>query len=477
MEEPNPFRISSFYSAASLVAVAVAAALIILFVRRLAIEQYIQFAEQNNLVLAQTMLNKVRPELLRFLAIVQDIKPGQSIDPKLARTLSSAAGELMQQNLVVRVKIYNRQGTVVFSTKYEQIGSGPESDGGFESAIRGRIASWLIYRDTLNGFHKGTEDDNLMSTYVPIQGPFGEPIPGVLEIYTDANPLVQRNERTEFEILVGIGLVFGILYLSLLLVVRRAGKVTEMQQHIIREKSATLEMLFAHVLSSEEQEKQRIAADLHEGLAQTLCAIKTQLDATSEQSPARSRTTTRIEPIIPVLQGAIEQVRAIATGLRPSSLDDLGLLLTLDWFCENFEQLNPRIRIQQNISLEESDTPGPLKIVIYRIIEKAFRSIARVGNTDRIRLVLRKANGLLVLEIEDTPRDSAYAAPSADRDAHRLGFSEIEERATLSGGSFSVRRTSAGGVALRASWPTGHTSVTSQTTDTLDPALRPTRIH
>jgi len=119
--------------------------------------------------------------------------------------------------------------------------------------------------------------------------------------------------------------------------------------------------------------------------------------------------------IIPVLQSAIKDVRTIATGLRPPSLDELGLLPTIDWFYREFESLHPAIGVEEEISVQVKDVPAPLKIVICRIIESAFTNIARYENTDKIELALRLEDGAITLAIDDTSQDSRYAGDSGTR--------------------------------------------------------------
>ena len=128
--------------------------------------------------------------------------------------------------------------------------------------------------------------------------------------------------------------------------------------------------------------------------------------------------------------------------------------------------------------MQENDVPAPLKIVIYRIIESVFTNIARYESTDQIGLALRIEDGVITLAIDDTSRDSHYAA-TTERDANSAAqassgearadrrrarrterrdadlqarFGEARERTTLSGGSFIIARSKAGTVTLRASW-------------------------
>ncbi len=232
---------------------------------------------------------------------------------------------------------------------------------GFIIAINGGVASALIYRDTFNSFDGATEEDNLMQTYIPVRAGPAEPIQGVFELYTDVNSLVHQTERTEFIIMAGAILILSALYAVLILIVRRANNTIELQQRTIRERTETLELLSSQMLKSEESHKKKIAFELHEGLAQTLSALKLKVENGRYKRSMGDATAGSVDSIIPVLQQAIQEVRTIATDLRPSSLDDLGLLPTLNWLCREFEQQHPGIRIEREISLQEQDIPPPLK--------------------------------------------------------------------------------------------------------------------
>ena len=215
-------------------------------------------------------------------------------------------------------------------------------------------------------------------------------------------------------------------------------------------------MLSAQMLKSGEMEKKKIAFDLHEGLAQTLSAIKNYVEGSREGSRSAEANTASLEQIVPVLQGAISEVRAIATELRPSSLDGLGLLPTIRWFCREFEQLHPGTRIEQDLALQESDLPAALKIVLYRIVESALKNLVWYADANRIRLDLRLDNQAIVLTVDDAPQDSSYAAATTKTPAPELPvqFVEARERTTLSGGTFSIDRNAAGGVRLQCRWDT-----------------------
>jgi signal transduction histidine kinase len=449
------FKLLRFYSVASFLAVLATALLVGLFYRQVAIQGLMQLAERNNLALARTALNSVKPELIDYLSSVA--RPGlvsishYSPPPELA----AAIGSLMQDNSVVRIKIYNQHGMVAFSTKTSQIGTDQRNNPGFISAISGRVADTLIYHDTFNSWDEATEEDNLMQTYIPIRASATEPVLGVFEIYTDVNGLVRQNERTEFIVMGGTLLILMALYAVLLLVVRRAHKIIESQHQTIRERTETLEILSARMLKSEESNKKKIAIELHEGLAQTLSAVKLNLENNRQKINGDDTVGQSMASLIPVLQSAIEDVRTIATELRPSSIDDLGLLPTINSLCRNFQQRHPEIRIRQDISLQEKDIPAPLKVILYRIIVLALDDIALNTDSDQIMIALRRDGETLTLLVDDTPSASPDMAATTliEVDPNpESRFAKMLELTTLSGGSFAAARPAAGRMMLRAAW-------------------------
>jgi glucose-6-phosphate-specific signal transduction histidine kinase len=150
------------------------------------------------------------------------------------------------------------------------------------------------------------------------------------------------------------------------------------------------------------------------------------------------------ENVIPILRNAIQEVRTMATRLRPSSLDDLGLLPTVDWYCRELGKQFEGVRATSSISFREGDIPSQLKIIIYRIIDFVSLGIAASDNQARIDIALRRDGQSLVLAIEHEP--------SPGWQAELPSVAEAEERATLSGGCFYAGRNLSGGVSVRTAW-------------------------
>lgn len=443
------FRLLRFYSISSLLAILVTGLLLIGLYRHEASQAVLRLGEMNNLSLANTTLNAIRPQLVDYLRSVAGEPPQpESTLPPISAPLQSAISGLMQDNSVVRIKIYNPLGTVVYSTRPGQTGRGQhenehETNTGFMTAFGGRVANALIYRDSFNRFDGTTEEDNLMQTYIPVRAAPGQPIEGVFEIYTDVNNQVLENERILFRVLAGAAMILLVLYIALFLLVRRANNIIKSQHQTIQERTATIETLSAKMMGSEESRRKQIAYDLHEGVAQTLSAVKLSIESCMQDCTQHKAVTG--DKVIPILCDAIQEVRTMATRMRPSSLDDLGLLPTLDWYCRELGKQHEGVRATAAVYFRESDIPPQLKIIIYRIFDFVSINIAESDDKATIDFSLKRDGNDLVLSIEHDPSPSwqPAAMPSV---------AEAEERATLSGASFYAGRNLAGGLSVRAAW-------------------------
>lgn len=445
------FKLLRFYSVASFISISVAALLLAFFYRHVAVHGIVELAEKSNMTLSQTALSSVRYGLVAYLSRVSEAEGGTPADDlKLPHILAADISALMRDTSVVKIKVYNRKGVVVFSTVPSEIGHDRSTNPGFVDAFNDKSLSRMLYRDTFNRFEGRTDEDNLVETYLPVQAGPAEPIVGVFELNTDVNPLVEDNERTLFLLIGGGGAILLALYGILVLLVRYARGIIDAQQQTIRERTATLEVLSAHMLKSEEMEKKKMAFELHEGLAQTLSAIKVLVEDSKQR--LGSDEAKSLEAIVPVLQSTIQEVRTMATDLRPSTLDDLGLLPTIKEFCGRFEEQHPDILVEQQVSVPEKAVPPALKVVVFRIVESALKHLAETEATKRIRLSLQEAGQKVKLEIDNVPSEPSYdAVETAEPELH-MRFADMQERTLLSGGVFSLGRNTAGGLTLQASW-------------------------
>jgi PAS domain S-box-containing protein len=227
-------------------------------------------------------------------------------------------------------------------------------------------------------------------------------------------------------------------------------------EQALRESREELRHLSGLLVSIQEDERRRIALDLHDELGQSLSLIKLAVEKTAEQMAvgATDAALDSLHQVIPLLKEAILEVRRVSTELRPSILDDLGILPTLSWFFREFEAVCSHIAVEKVLQVSEQEVPAPLKIIIYRIIQEATNNIVKHAAADRVRVSLYRANDALHLLIQDNGRGFDPASVDCRRGESRgLGLISMKERVSLSGGSYHLESSPGFGTHIRASWP------------------------
>ena len=216
-----------------------------------------------------------------------------------------------------------------------------------------------------------------------------------------------------------------------------------------------LRILSSQLLTAQENERARIARELHDGIGQSLSAIKFRLeDALGQLSKDVTESSVNsLNSLIPIIQSTVEEVRRITMDLRPSTLDDLGILATIGWFCREFQETYTTVRIENEIGLEEADIPESLKTVIYRVLQEALNNIAKHSGADSVTIFLTKRDDSIELAIKDNGRGfDLKEAFDIDGSERGFGLGSMKERIELSGGVFSLESIRREGTTIRASW-------------------------
>jgi signal transduction histidine kinase len=233
------FRLVRFFvltSAATAAAIAIA-----MFVYRLGeVERLVAFAEQQNVELARSFTNTIWPGLSPLVNSMS----GSQVNGQTAGEQSRAIARIVTKATaglpVLKVKIYNLEGLIVYSSDAADIGEYKTDNPGFFSAARaGQPASELIFRDTISSFEKTVQKRDLVESYIPIQQGDG-PVEGVFELYTDVTPMMTGLRRSTRNLLIGFLPIFAALYGALFLAVRRAEQIIKQQYADIKEKNSAL---------------------------------------------------------------------------------------------------------------------------------------------------------------------------------------------------------------------------------------------
>jgi signal transduction histidine kinase len=178
--------------------------------------------------------------------------------------------------------------------------------------------------------------------------------------------------------------------------------VTERKQaeEDLRRSFEQLRALAAHLQSVREEERTRVAREIHDELGQALTAIKLDLTALLRDLPTDQEPAGRhCQSILKLLDEAIQSVRRIATDLRPGVLDDLGLVAAVEWAAEEFQA---RTGIQCRVSLPDVDIAmDPERATaLFRIFQETLTNVARHANATQVNVRLVQ-NGDLSLEVRD----------------------------------------------------------------------------
>jgi PAS domain S-box-containing protein len=157
--------------------------------------------------------------------------------------------------------------------------------------------------------------------------------------------------------------------------------------------------------SAQEEERKRIARDLHDSIGQSLMVIKLNVEKAIKSLPAGDGNEEMIaEPLrllIPLIQSCVEETRRICSGLRPHMLDDIGVIAAIGWFCRNVHNSCPSLLIMKNIDVIEDQIPEHLKITIFRLLQEAFNNINKYSRATLVDMSLTQKEGRLELNIKD----------------------------------------------------------------------------
>ena len=238
--------------------------------------------------------------------------------------------------------------------------------------------------------------------------------------------------------------------------IQRNSEKMARQARELEARKTELQILSTQLMSAEERERKRIASDIHDSIGQSLSAIKFSIE-NSLLAISNNSIPLAIESLnntIPVAKQSIDEVRRIIMDLRPTILDDLGLIATISWFCREFESIYTNISIYKEINIEEADISPTHKTIIYRILQEALNNAAKHSRTDRIHIHLKKNTDEIELLIEDTGMGFKMDKESyLPIEKIGLGLASMKERAKLSGGNFTIQSTPGAGTRILVFWP------------------------
>jgi signal transduction histidine kinase len=204
-------------------------------------------------------------------------------------------------------------------------------------------------------------------------------------------------------------------------------------------RSAELEQLTRLMLRVQEDERKRIARELHDEAGQVLTAVKIELELEGKTEAGA------------LVGRALSQVRDLSNLLRPAALDDLGLVDALRALVDDFAS-RTRIHVAMNLDAATRRLPPDVEVVIYRVVQEALTNVARHAKATDVDVRVVIEPGEVRISIEDNGRGMPVDA------SPHLGWLGMRERVTALGGHLAIGVGAAHGVRLDAQIPLGGTS-------------------
>jgi len=204
-----------------------------------------------------------------------------------------------------------------------------------------------------------------------------------------------------------------------------------------------------------EVDRRTVSRELHDSIGGNLAAIRFALEAVVKMISEKPDSAAEfLEKAISQLAETIKECKRLSVNLRPSVLDDMGLISTIDWHARQLGQHYSRIQVIQQIDVTEQEIPEAFKIVIYRVIQEALNNAARHSLADTVYIRLKRSGNYLETEVEDNGHgfDLEQVYEQGDH-LSGLGLRSMQERVEIIGGSFSVHSRFGAGTRIRITLP------------------------
>lgn len=216
----------------------------------------------------------------------------------------------------------------------------------------------------------------------------------------------------------------------------------------LRRSKEELRQLAAVAHTAREQEKARVARELHDELGQDLTALKMDLASLEELLPTRRE---HLEGMRGLLDNIVSATRRIAADLRPLMLDDLGLVPAAEWLVQTFAQ-RTGIRCQFVAQPRELTLKDPHATAIFRMLQESLTNVARHAQASLVEVALDQSGGEVRLAVRDNGRGFE---PTGPRRPNSFGLLGLRERAYLLNGEIKIETAPGQGTSIEARLPLG----------------------
>jgi len=256
-----------------------------------------------------------------------------------------------------------------------------------------------------------------------------------------------RNLRLRLVLMLGATLGVGLL-LAAFTIRRTLHLETELQKRYeegVRARSE-LQDLSARLVSAQEEERRAISRELHDEVGQSLSALLMEAGNAARGPDASADLRRHVESIKKLAETSVNVIRNMTLLLRPSMLDDFGLVPALEW---QAREVSKRTGLRVHVTAEEAsgELPDQLRTCIYRVVQEALHNCARHSQARSVKVTVKQEAHRILLSVEDDGHGF-----EAGR-VRGLGLVGMEERVTHLGGAFEVKSRPGAGTRVAAELP------------------------
>jgi len=228
--------------------------------------------------------------------------------------------------------------------------------------------------------------------------------------------------------------------------------VTQKQkaEHKLKESHQELRNLASHLQDIREEERAGIAREIHDELGQQLTGLKMDVSWLSKKLPDGDKGIhDKIKEILELLDITVKTVRKISAELRPSILDDLGLIEAMEWYGQEFEKRSGII-VNFRSAIKKIPLPENVGIGIFRIYQESLTNVARHAGASEVKCNIEEENETLLLKISD---DGKGFDPDKVAGKKTLGLLGMKERTLMMGGKYEIKSSKGSGTTVLVSVP------------------------
>jgi signal transduction histidine kinase len=403
--------------------------------------------------------------------LIQELSEQDHLRPEHIASLDALVRKTPLGQEVVSIKVWDRGGRIVYSTNPTLIGQVFPMSGGADRAFQGSVSSHITGLEDEEHANERKFGDRLMENYSPIRSSDNEQIIAVAEFYQTVDHLEAQLSTAQRSSWLVVGLATMAMYLMLAGIVRRGSDTIEHQQRDLRDKVRQLTDLLREnrrlgervrraasgTTARNERFLRRISAELHDGPAQALGLGLLRLDSVMAHTKTCScdkltlpAASNDLDIIQSSLREALDEIRALSSGLTLPELDDLTLGETLTRVARLHEK-RTGTPVDVDIDGVPEDAGLPIKITLFRVIQEALTNAYRHAGGVGQRVCLTSASGRLRAEISDGGPGFEWS-PQGAWSGH-LGLEGMRERVESLGGSFRIESGPAIGTCVQAELP------------------------